>query len=304
MEVKHKYSSMIIILALGVGAVLFWVNLPTFEEFTIIVLPDTQLAVQDYPDILQSQVDWIVANKEELNIKLVLHVGDVVQRPDNETQWAIAVKELSKIDVPLFVVPGNHDMLPVYPNRSEEQNGSDYSPFNKYFGDENKDMVVELDGEYLIIGLEFCPSDKDLLEADIIISQHKDKKVIVVTHAYMAQRGRSSPIDFLHCGKSPERFAEDWNNGEDIYQELIKKHDNIFMVHSGHFLGQSYQTSCTNGKPTHEILQNYQYLPNGGEGLLRIYGFKKDKITVLSYSPVYDQYLGDEANSFNLTYNC
>jgi len=302
-EWKKPSKLRILMVVIFIVFVSFLIFYEPYEEFTIIVLPDTQLAVQDYPEFFQSQVDWIIANQEELNIKLVIHVGDVVQRPENHSQYQTA-KQLSRIDVPVFIVPGNHDMLDFFLNSSSIQNGSDYSIFNQYFGDQNKFSTVQLDEEYLIVGLEFCPRDELLEEADKIISQNKDKKVILVTHAYMAQGGRSTVNDPLNCGQAPERFEKDWNNGEDIYQELVRKHDNIFMVHSGHFFGQSRITDCVGEKPTHQILQNYQYLPRGGEGILRIYNFNKDEIIVNSYSPLWDQYLPDEANNFTLSYMC
>ena len=86
----------------------------SFEEFTIIVLPDTQLAVQDYPNIFQSQIDWIIENKERLNIKLVLHIGDVVQQPLNETQWLLASSQLSRLNIPLIISHVNHELFNQY----------------------------------------------------------------------------------------------------------------------------------------------------------------------------------------------
>lgn len=303
-EWKKPSKLRILSIVIFIAFVSFLILYKPYEEFTIIVLPDTQLAVQDYPEFFQSQVDWIITNKEELNIKLVIHIGDVVQRPENHSQYQTALGQLSRIDIPMFIVPGNHDMLDYFPDGSEVQNGSDYSIFNQYFGDPNKVSTIKLDEEYLLVGLEFCPSDDVLSRADEIISQNKDKKVILVTHAYMGISGRSTINHPLNCGQAPERFEKDWNNGEDIYQELVKKHDNIFMVHSGHFFGQSRITDCRDEKPTHQILQNYQYLPNGGEGILRIYNFKEEEIMVQSYAPPWDQYLQDEANNFTLGYTC
>ena len=54
------------------------------DGFTIIVLPDTQHYVQKdkYPETLkcfESQIQWIIENREKLNIVFVSHVGDITE---------------------------------------------------------------------------------------------------------------------------------------------------------------------------------------------------------------------------------
>ena len=48
------------------------------SDFTIIALPDTQNEAQFFPNVLKSQTQWIVANRAELNIQMVLGEGDIV----------------------------------------------------------------------------------------------------------------------------------------------------------------------------------------------------------------------------------
>ena len=47
------------------------------QKFTIPVFPDPQSEVDERMDMFESQVDWIVKNREKLNMPIVLCVGDL-----------------------------------------------------------------------------------------------------------------------------------------------------------------------------------------------------------------------------------
>jgi hypothetical protein len=83
------------------------------------------------------------------------------------------------------------------------------------------------------------------------------------------------------------------NSGEEIFNDLVKYNDNIFMVVCGHIHNEALNvaTNASGGK-VYEILNDYQELPTGGDGWLRTLRFEPDqnKIYVESYSPVLDQY--------------
>ena len=46
----------------------------TFEEFSIIVLPDTQKYSESYPELFYDQTNWIVENKGELMKNILLAI--------------------------------------------------------------------------------------------------------------------------------------------------------------------------------------------------------------------------------------
>src|SRR5205085_2879552 len=46
-------------------------------SWTLVVLPDTQIYSESYPELFKDQTRWIVANKDRYNIKYVLHLGDI-----------------------------------------------------------------------------------------------------------------------------------------------------------------------------------------------------------------------------------
>ena len=84
----------------------------TAPDFTIIVLPDTQYYSESYPNILNSQMQWIVTNSSALNIQAVLGLGDIVNNGANSTEWTNAdagYKMLDAAHIPYFAAIGNHD---------------------------------------------------------------------------------------------------------------------------------------------------------------------------------------------------
>ena len=51
-------------------------------DFTIVVLPDTQHYVDAGRPHFRAQTDWIVRNKDPMNVVYVAHVGDCVENGD------------------------------------------------------------------------------------------------------------------------------------------------------------------------------------------------------------------------------
>src|SRR5690606_34163477 len=100
--------------------------------FSMIIIPDTQELSTYYPDKLKEMTTWIVDNAEDLNLKKILHVGDVVNNgATREEQYLNHQEAYSLIDVaniPNLIAIGNHD----YDNLLHENRDS--AMFNKYCG--------------------------------------------------------------------------------------------------------------------------------------------------------------------------
>src|SRR5688572_29407875 len=92
------------------------------EKFVMIVLPDTQgETAQTPPSHYTSQMSWIVNNKTALNIKYVLHVGDLVNwdTPFSNPPHYMYVhgsngfNQLFNAGIPYAIAVGNHDTAAV-----------------------------------------------------------------------------------------------------------------------------------------------------------------------------------------------
>ena len=92
------------------------------------------------------------------------------------------------------------------------------------------------------------------------------------------------------------------NDGEDLWNKLIRTHDNVDFVFSGHVLtpGTGYRSDLSDGgHVVHQILANYQDYPT--PGYMRLMEFQPDgTVQVRSYSPVTGQYLTTFDQQFTL----
>ena len=274
------------------------------ENFTIVVVPDTQGYVTYYPWLFDNQTQWIVDNVEALNIVFVTHLGDLVDSYDNVTQWEYANASMSKLgdNVRWAVLPGNHDGY--YGDPDDLANYEKYFGYERFSGEswyagtykaednENSYQLFSAGGDdYLIFHIQYNPSDDVLFWASSVIDQHPDRRVIVSTHDYI-----KGPID-------PDRRS---GIGERMWHSFIKQHaDQIFLVLCGHAGTQSTLVDTVNGHVVYQLLSDYQNASNIESGWLRLLEFcpAQDKIYVKTYSPYLNEYKTDTTNEFTIDYD-
>lgn len=318
------------------------INCGSVKEFSLIALPDTQVYSESYPQHFIAQAQWIKDNVDELNIKYVLHLGDITD-DNNTAQWNNAKTAISILDgvVPYALAPGNHDYgpngngsvresyffndadnaVPYFgvgtPYTTQPNIGGFYTePDSTVRTDNSSHTFSALGEDFLVIALEFGPRDAVVEWAETIVVAHPDHYVILITHAYMyyddtrydwATKGASQSWNPHSYGVAS--LPGGVNDGEELWQKLVKKYDNFIMTINGHVLndGAARLTSTgDHGNKVHQILNNYQSgvtgSIEGGQGYLRIFTFKPDKKTVevKTYSPVLDQYKTDSQHEFVL----
>ncbi|MCE5340651.1 MAG: metallophosphoesterase [Planctomycetaceae bacterium] len=286
------------------------------DSFTIAVLPDTQIYSEKYPNIFLAQTNWIAKNAVALKLLCVVQEGDIVNN-DIEYQWQNADKAISVLDknkIPYCIAIGNHDCVDYKHNKRNSDN------FNKYFGtkriankkwyggslnnqSENSYYFFESAGKkIMVLCLEFGPRDEVLDWANQLAEKYADRHIIVVTHGYMNNDDtRLSPGD----NHNPHDYLKEANDGEDMWEKFVRRHNNIFLVLSGHVVGDGNGklTSYSDDKTkVTQILANYQMKENGGNGWLRLMKFvpAEDKIAVETYSPYLKEYSKDPNNSFTV----
>jgi len=292
----------------------------TASGFTVVTLPDTQYYAAAHPDILDAQVEWIRRERAGRQLALVVHEGDIVDR-DEPDQWARAASSLRLLDgvVPTVLATGNHDyavrgrrvtrdtLLDRYfPPRSSGL----YEPGRN----ENRFEIVDAPGgPWLILSLEFGPRDGVLAWADRIARRYAALPAVVVTHAYLT----SDDDRFDHLGQrqqlwNPHRYLDDRaagsvNDGQEIWDKLVSRNDNILFVLCGHDLGDGVGRLTSvraDGTTVHQILANYQMQAQGGGGYLRLMQFSpaERRVHVRTYSPYFDAFKTDPDNDFTLAY--
>lgn len=300
-----------IALALFCGVVLASCSKSNYIS-TFVILPDTQTYLEQCPEVFDTQVDWLVDNKKDVDV--VLQVGDLTQ-DNSPVEWAYMKKEFDRIDragIPYAVAWGNHDIGSGPGKFSDVHNTTmanryfrldEYSR-NKYWGGsaDNKTLdnyYIKFNAggaDWLVMNFEFGPSDEALQWADSIIGNNPDKLVVVNTHAYLYSDSTLHdgedwwlPQNY-GIGKEPGRTV---NDGAAMWDKLVRKHPNIIAVFCGHILKSGVGTLVSTGDEGNKV---YQMLANfqrgvegtklGGEGYLRIVTFnrKTKEIDVKTYS--------------------
>lgn len=276
------------------------------KDFTVVALPDTQYYSEKYPKIWAAQIDWIVANRKNLNIVYVAHLGDITQNGDEKPEeWPIATDALYRLEnptatglpegIPYGVVPGNHDHL----GGSKEFNkffGVDHFAkrpcYGGHFGTDNNshfDKFTASGLQFIVLYIDF---DFDKLDyapidawADEVLKAHAKRRAIVVSHDLLAVNGTFDP------------------RGHAIYENL-KGNPNLFLMLCGHNHGEAYRYDSHEGLGVMTCLSDYQRTPEGGGGFLRLYRFSpaENLVRVQTYSPWLNEYMTGPGSQFAFGY--
>ena len=290
-------------------------------SWTLVVLPDTQNYSWKYPGLFHLQTQWVVDNKEKYNIVYVLQNGDVTEH-NTKVEWERASRAFGRLDgvVPYAIVPGNHDLGPNGSAKDRTTLMNNYFPPSRFakwpsFGGvmdegciENNYHLFRAGGrDWLILGLEWGPRDKTLKWGNHILRKFSNRRAIILTHAYLYHD--STRYDWQQKGKkqsaTPHAYGTEGgvNDGEEMWQKLVKKHANVFMTINGHVLGDGLGflvSKAENGNIVNQMLVNFQMKPIGGESWLRLLEFLPDgqTIRVKDYCPLYEKYNTGYENQF------
>jgi len=168
------------------------------SSYTIAFLPDTQSYVNYKPAIMVDQIDWLINNKNDLNLQFVAHEGDIVQNHDENplistgstftltgyTEWSFMQWQMNRLidsEIPYSTLPGNHD----YKDGTRDNTMlNSYFPLSSFTGmttyqgsydidSDNTYHIVNVDNnKVLILSLEFGPRQSVLDWADTIVKSN------------------------------------------------------------------------------------------------------------------------------------
>lgn len=295
------------------------------DVWTFAVLPDTQVYTVRYPELFEAQTRWLAEHAEHLRLRFVLHEGDVVNDNTPE-QWDIAERALRQLDdrVPYVVALGNHDYGPrgcasdrstLFTERFPAHELRRRPGFLESFEEDRADNSAHLfdtpSGPWLVVALEFGPRDRVVDWARELLSRHARTPAILLTHAYTYEDGtRYDRARYPDQKWSPHEYGvarspECVNDGEALYQKLVRKHDNIQLVLSGHVLGTGRACITSpqdGGSRVHQVLTNDQHRSRGGDGYLRLFEIdaRRARIRARTYSPDLDRYRHEPGDDLDL----
>jgi hypothetical protein len=313
------------------------VILPDAQEYTN---ADNNTNGKSYNDIFKTQTNWIMANRTSKNIAYVLQEGDITNQ-NNFSTWPIEWQNsqaamsilnganglIDSIDgVPYAIAPGNHDgeygnirntgaFNSTFPQNQFSANLGGVYETNKI---DNAYYTFRAGGrDWLILTFEFGPRQGAINWAKNVISSHPNHIVIIVTHAYLYTDSEYHGTpglghEWTTIPDQEPAYSDLWpdaNDGIDIWNQLVSKYSNIRFVFCGHILG-SYVTGATgfreetraDGSKVYQMLANYQTLPEGGSGYLRLLTINTATgvVDVKTYSPYLNNFLTEGNNQFVL----
>jgi hypothetical protein len=279
-------------------------------NFSLVVIPDTQYTLTDWPADMKTMTNWIKNNAAAQNIRFVLHVGDVVDLPNIEQQWIDGKAGMDILDpaAPYAIAVGNHDM-DAYPNSAGVR---DTVKFNQYFpitkfknwswqswvsnhnppapegpSDNQAHKFTAGGTDYLIVTLKYRPKSGELAWANQVVAANPTRRVIILSHDYMDQQGVLT------------------TSGTAIWNNLASKYKNVQFVIAGH-LNFSHRkvTNGINGNPVVQMLSDYQ-TPGVREPntYIRLLTFDPAAGTVSAktYSPVFNKYMTADRDQYTLS---
>ena len=281
----------------------------TDYAYSFAVVPDIQIVtendVKNGENNLAKLFDWIVANKSSKNIQYVFGLGDITDN-NNAAEWTLAQTQHAKLSaagIPYSAVRGNHD-LPgfgggITTDAYTAYMGTDTykAQFEGFYSADNianswRTFTVG-EVKYLMLTLDYGPSDDVLAWASGVIEAHPYHNVIITTHAYLFRDGST-----LDSGDIvPPSTSGGVNNGDDMWNKLVSKHENIILVMCGHDPSESIVVNRSNGENGNVVtsmLIDAQDVEaqEGSMGMVAMLYFSEDgkKMQVEYYSTAKEKY--------------
>jgi hypothetical protein len=224
------------------------------------VIPDTQYYVNNPKNapLFTELTNWLVDNQSRFNIRMALHVGDIVDANKPE-QWERAKASMKVLDgkLPYVLAVGNHDLGKNSSDRSTMLN--DYfrisdNPLNeKILGGSFEEGRLENawyrfshgGRDYVIFSLEFGPRKEVVAWAEGIAAGHPDESYILVTHDFIDQESTLFSDDGSARRTTPKTKNSPYSYGisksgnvhcgEELWDAFVSKHSNFELVVNGHY---------------------------------------------------------------------
>ncbi|MET7621704.1 LamG-like jellyroll fold domain-containing protein [Streptomyces sp. NPDC005408] len=268
-----------------------WRPDPDSQRFTFVVMPDTQYLFDGasiHAEPVKASLRYILDHGREENIVFLSHLGDLTEngQPGEFGPLSEAFELLDRRRVGYSVVAGNHDIK----SSTDDQRGR--TPYLDAFGPQRLRRLPTFGGatpdgyntyhlfraagrEWLVLALDWRPSEASLAWARGVIAKHPKTPVILTTHELVYADQYGDEAEF-----SP--------HGKHLWDELIADNDQIFLTLNGHYWPAARTTrQNAAGHDVHLHITNYQNRYYGGSAMIRLYRFDlaRNTIDVETISP-------------------
>ena len=250
--------------------------------FSIIWIADTQTMVyREYDKALTTMGEWIAGQTQYPDVRYVVHTGDAVDNGLQPKQWETFDLLYGRFrgKLPYFPIAGNHDL---------GVKTGDYSaylkrPYIRRYPKERSfaggraiyDTFSAGGTDFLLLGVGWNAEEQAAHWIDNVLDSYPDRVAILLVHSYINGDGS---------------FAE---HGEQIHDQIVKRHPNIRLVLSGHVRGSGIRiedfddnNDTAPDRRVNALVYNYQHFTINCGQLRVLTFFPADRsIRVVTYSP-------------------
>ena len=282
------------------------------------------------PEYIKDMIDWLIDNKEKHKIEFVMTLGDLTQK-SYTAEWDYVKSQFYRLDgiIPFSLARGNHDKVEPQLYIKDENNVKQWTEelranalFYKTFNDSvykgqidgsynswdvaNTYKAFTVSGtKYLLVCLDYGADDKALEWAGKVIEAHKDHRVIITTHTYLFRDGTTFDKDDAYAASRSQGGV---NDGDQFWDKLVSKYENIVLVMSGHDPWDHIVCTRTEGEKGNTVTQllidpqnmdaNMPYCT----GMVAMLYFSEDGNTVtVRYYSVTNNRFGSAKSQFTFT---
>lgn len=204
-------------------------------EYSMAVVGDTQTVMwEGTEDEFAAIYDYIVDEATTSNkMAYCIGLGDITEKGQIDWEYERAAENFEKMEaigLPYSLIRGNHDvgsyMDKYFPYENfKDQIGGSYNGSLT-----NTWQTFEAGGvDYMILCLDYFPSQAVLSWADSVVEAHPNHNVILVTHGFLTAAGERLTKQTGFLKGTATDYVDD-----DIWNKLVEPNSNIQMVLSGH----------------------------------------------------------------------
>lgn len=282
-------------------------------DFSIAVLPDTQEYTAEQlggkAEMLDAQVEWILANRASRNIVYVTTEGDISNDGNKiPVQWLRATNALYRLEdpartglpegLPWSAVVGNHDTRAGGTLLFNEFLGTNHFARRSYYGghfgtnnDSHFDRFSAGGQDFIVLALTMnAGNNTNLMQwANEVLHANVNRRAIVVTHSLLGPAAWPHPAPWTSEGLA-------------IFPALTNN-PNLFLMLCGHRHGEGRRHEVIgNGHSIDVVLSDYQSYTNGGNGFMRLMEFSpsRETIRVKTFSPWTKQWTTNTDGCFTI----
>ena len=240
-------------------------------------------------------IDWMIYNWEGMKAKLWVHIGDIVNVPGDMTDTFL--DKLDAQNIPYLVCIGNHDYDTIATRTATAFNTA--LPQARYTGrswwsggfydagSENAYLLMTIDSvDYIFLALEYGPRQAVVEWASALLTTYSARKAAIFTHGFLHNSGVRTTTG---TPDNPHVYWEDSHDGEELWTELVKVHDNVIWVQSGHHIQAppyfAHREDASDGGQT--VIQNMCNFQTVAGGYMQFVTVDpvSEQLTFQTYSP-------------------